>query len=70
LYTDEAIKTAVIAFLASKPASDVTVAQCRTHGEWRRESAAAHDVNRKGTREEGQPKEGEKSGDDAHDRDT
>jgi hypothetical protein len=35
----------VIAFLASKPASYVTVAQYTMGGEWKRESAAAQDVD-------------------------
>jgi hypothetical protein len=36
----------VIAFLASKPASYVTAAQYTMVGEWKRESAAAQDVDR------------------------
>jgi hypothetical protein len=36
----------VIAFLASKPASYVTVAQYTMGGEWKRESATAQDVDR------------------------
>jgi hypothetical protein len=35
----------VIAFLASKPASCVTVAQYTMGGEWKRESAGAQDVD-------------------------
>ena len=36
----------MIAFLASKPASYVTVAQYTMGGEWKRESATAQDVDR------------------------
>jgi hypothetical protein len=36
----------VIAFLSSKPASYVTVAQHTMGSEWKRESAAAQDVDR------------------------
>ena len=36
----------MIAFLASKPASYVTAAQYTMVGEWKRESAAAQDVDR------------------------
>ncbi|MGH7393056.1 MAG: hypothetical protein ACREM3_26915 [Candidatus Rokuibacteriota bacterium] len=57
----------MIAFLVSKPASDVTVAQSTKGGEWKRESAAAPDVDRTW---DGREKEGEKSDDEAHDRDT
>jgi hypothetical protein len=64
----------VIAFLASKPASYVTVAQYTMGGEWKRESAGCAgrrpNVGRKGMNDEGHPKEGEKSDDEAHDRDT
>ena len=63
----------MIAFLASQPASDVTVAQYTTGGEWKRLSAAAQDVDskvgRKGTNDEGYPKEGDKN-DEVHDRGT
>ena len=45
LLPDDAINTPVIAFLASKPASYVTVAQYTMGGEWKRESAAAQDVD-------------------------
>ena len=64
----------LIAFLASNPASYVTGAQYTMGREWKRESAAAQErrlnVGRKGTNDEGHPKEGEKSDDEAHDRDT
>lgn len=64
----------VIAFLASKPASYVTVARYTMGGESKRESAAAQDVGRTWDGRErtmkDTPKEREKSDDEAHDRDT
>jgi hypothetical protein len=64
----------VITVLASKPASDVTVAQDTMGGEWTRASAGyagrRPNVGRKGTNDEGHPKEGDKRDDEAQDRDT
>jgi hypothetical protein len=59
----------VIAFLASKPASYVTAAQYTMVGEWKRESAAAQDVDRNvgRTNDEGHTKEGDKSDDNTDD---
>ena len=42
----------MIAFLTSKPASDVTVAQYTMGGAWKRASAAAQDVDRTWDRRE------------------